>query len=413
MDSIKIQSISLRDYKCFEDVFINCEKSDGTIYQWTILLGNNNTGKTNILKAVAGMRPKKWNVHKNKEKDKQDLRDDFVMIPALFAERIDNSNFVTNSADGKITLKLKNFPGEWFCSNGMASTDKKYLLDDNLHIIGYGVSRYPSKTNLADSICEECATLFYTDQRLINIEEWLMQLDYSAKSDNLIARNRLNKIRELITSGIFPEILDFKFETTDAMHNYVLFKSKDGWYRYTELGFGYQSMLAWVIDLAKRLFDKYPDSENPLQEEAVVLIDEIDLHLHPQWQRDVISVISGIFPNVQFIATTHSPLVIQSLEEVNLYALHREEEKVIVEKTERTNYSGWTVEEILRETMGLNNNIQSNIMQRYQQMFEDGLGKNNIEQVKMAYAKIKQIIHPNNPLGRIMDIQLNQLEAEQ
>ena len=111
-----------------------------------------------------------------------------------------------------------------------------------------------------------------------------MQLDYSAKSENVIARSRLAKIKELITSGIFPEIQDFKFENTDAQHNHVLFQSKDGWFNYTELGFGYQSMLAWVIDLAKRLFDKFPQSENPLEEEAIVLIDEIDLHLHPQWQ---------------------------------------------------------------------------------------------------------------------------------
>lgn len=410
MDSIKIQTISLNDYKCFKDVVIDCEKPNGAIYQWTILLGNNNTGKTNILKAIAGMRPKKMNFHKSK--NKQEIKDDF-MLPAIFAERLDSGSLSSNAKENAaISLQLRNYPHIWNCSSVSASIDKECLLEDTFNIFGYGVSRYPSRTNLADSLCDGCATLFYTDQRLINIEEWLMQLDYSAKSDNLVARSRLDKIKDLICSGIFPEIQDFKFENRDAVQNHVLFRSKDGWYQYTELGFGYQSMLAWVIDLSKRLFDKFPSSENPLQEEAVVLIDEIDLHLHPQWQRDVIAVISKIFPQIQFIVTTHSPLVIQSLEEVNLYTLVRDGDKVNVKKADRTNYSGWTVEEILRYTMGLNDNVQSDIMQGYQQMFEAGLDANNIEKVKEAYEKIKQIIHPNNPLGRVFDIQYNQFEVD-
>ena len=138
--------------------------------------------------------------------------------------------------------------------------------------------------------------------------------------------------------------------------------------------------------MSKRLFDKFPESENPLEEEAIVLIDEIDLHLHPQWQRDVISIVSKIFKNVQFIVTTHSPLVIQSLEEVNLYVLTRENEQVSVKRSPITNFSGWTVEEILRDPMGLSNNIHSNVMQNY------------------------LIIHPENPMKRILEIQLKQLE---
>lgn len=411
MSSIKIKSISLKKYKCFEDVVINCEKNDETIYQWTILLGNNNTGKTNILKAIAGMRPKKYNFHKTK--GKQEIKDDF-MLPTTFVERMDRG-LGSNTEEEKeiITLKLRNFPHAWNCSTVSASIDRDCQLAETFNIFGYGVSRYPSKTNLVDSLCDDCATLFSTDQRLVNIEEWLMQLDYSAKSKNVAARYRLEKIKELIKSGIFPEILDFKFENKDAVQNHVLFKSKDGWYQYTELGFGYQSMLAWVIDLAKRLFEKFPQSENPFREEAVVLIDEIDLHLHPQWQRDVISVISSIFPNIQFIATTHSPLVIQSLEEVNLYTLNREEnDRVVVKKAEKTNYSGWTVEEILRYTMGLDNNVQSNVMQKYQKIFEEGLNEEDVEKAKDVYDKLKEIIHPNNPLGRILDIQLNQLVAD-
>ena len=74
-------------------------------------------------------------------------------------------------------------------------------------------------------------------------------------------------------------------------------------------GFGYQTTLTWLVDFCKRMFELYPDADNPLHGEAVVLVDEIDLHLHPKWQRDLVPTLSKIFPNVQFIVTTHSPHV--------------------------------------------------------------------------------------------------------
>ncbi len=408
MKNTKIKSISLSNYKCFEEANINCQREDGSIFQWTVLLGNNNTGKTNVLKAIAGMRPKKITLHLKKNKQEADN----VLIPSAFP--LENSATIFNGDNQKlkreISLELTNYSYAWKCGNHGTNIDSERALEKTFNIMAYGVSRYPSSTSLAESLCGDCATLFSTEERLVNIEEWLMQLDYSAKSDNKIAGSRLSKIRELITSGIFPEIQDFKFENTDAQHNHVLFQSRDGWFNYTELGFGYQSMLAWVIDLSKRLFDKFPESENPLEEEAIVLIDEIDLHLHPQWQRDVISIVSKIFKNVQFIVTTHSPLVIQSLEEVNLYVLTRENEQVSVKRSPITNFSGWTVEEILRDPMGLSNNIHSNVMQNYLSMFSEGLDSENIEMAQRAYEKLKLIIHPENPMKRILEIQLKQLE---
>ncbi len=71
-------------------------------------------------------------------------------------------------------------------------------------------------------------------------------------------------------------------------------------------------MIAWVIDFASRMVDRYPDSPDPLAEPAVVLVDEIDLHLHPKWQRELIGFLTERFPNTQFIVTAHSPLIVQA-----------------------------------------------------------------------------------------------------
>ncbi len=76
-------------------------------------------------------------------------------------------------------------------------------------------------------------------------------------------------------------------------------------------------MLSWVIDFTSRLIELHPDSENPPAEPAVCLVDEIDLHLHPVWQRKVIGYLSERFPNTQFIVTAHSPLVVQAAASAN------------------------------------------------------------------------------------------------
>lgn len=73
---------------------------------------------------------------------------------------------------------------------------------------------------------------------------------------------------------------------------------------------GEKCTLALIGDLARRLCLANPDSEKPLEGEGIVLIDEIELHMHPTWQRKVLHVLNSVFPNLQFIITTHSPQVL-------------------------------------------------------------------------------------------------------
>ena len=70
----------------------------------------------------------------------------------------------------------------------------------------------------------------------------------------------------------------------------VYVRTSDGEVRLRQLSFGYQTMMAWVVDIGWRLFERYPKSRNPLHEPAIVLVDEIDLHLHPRWQRQIRAV---------------------------------------------------------------------------------------------------------------------------
>ncbi len=88
-----------------------------------------------------------------------------------------------------------------------------------------------------------------------------------------------------------------------------------------QLSQGEKSLMALVGDIARRLATLNPGLENPLHGDGIVLIDEIDLHLHPQWQRGIIQRLRDTFPNCQFLLATHSPLVISDAKNVRGYAL--------------------------------------------------------------------------------------------
>jgi hypothetical protein len=92
----------------------------------------------------------------------------------------------------------------------------------------------------------------------------------------------------------------------------------------SSLSIGYQTMFAWTVDLAWRMAEHHKDSEDPLREPAIVLIDELDLHLHPKWQRRVRHDLSEVFPQVQFIVTTHSPVLAQTYLDTNIAVVTRE-----------------------------------------------------------------------------------------
>ena len=93
--------------------------------------------------------------------------------------------------------------------------------------------------------------------------------------------------------------------------------------RVDQLSDGEKCTLAMVGDLARRAAIANPALENPLTGEGVVLIDEVDLHLHPGWQRHVVSTLEATFPNCQFLVSTHSPQIISHVAPKRIWLLDR------------------------------------------------------------------------------------------
>ncbi|MBD2043593.1 AAA family ATPase [Microcoleus sp. FACHB-672] len=120
-----------------------------------------------------------------------------------------------------------------------------------------------------------------------------------------------------------------------------------------QLSDGEKCLLAMVGDLARRLALANPDLEDPLEGAGVVLIDEIELHLHPEWQRKIMPALSRTFPNCQFIVTTHSPQVLSQVKPESIYILERTDEGEIVATRPESSSFGRDSNRILEDLMGV------------------------------------------------------------
>lgn len=118
----------------------------------------------------------------------------------------------------------------------------------------------------------------------------------------------------------------------------------------SQLSEGEKCTLALVGDIARRLAIANPSRSNPLEGTGVVLIDEVDLHLHPKWQLKIVPLLQEIFPNIQFVVTTHSPKVLGELDDrFNIFRLNEVDDEIRIEKMKPM--LGWDTNHILKEFM--------------------------------------------------------------
>jgi predicted ATP-binding protein involved in virulence len=162
-----------------------------------------------------------------------------------------------------------------------------------------------------------------------------------------------------------------------------------------QLSDGEKVLLSMIGDLARRLSIANPNLVNPLDGEAIVLIDEIDLHLHPKWQRMVIEKFPSVFKNCQFIMTTHSPHIITHTRAENLFRLKQIDMRVTCEKPIES--YGKNVNRILEDLMGLDTTRPNSVKSHFDEIY-DLIDKNDF-----ALAKEK-IISLKNDIGEDSDL---------
>ncbi len=175
-----------------------------------------------------------------------------------------------------------------------------------------------------------------------------------------------------------------------------------------QLSHGEKTMLALVGDLALRLAIANPQLKNPLQGEGVVLIDEIDLHLHPKWQKTIVKKLREVFPKIQFILTTHSPLIISQLKAENIILL--ENNQCIPLEKKGINSYGLTIEDVLVKIQGTTHLLPKEVRNEFSKLF-DLIEADKLEEAKVQYSKLERIVEPTHPelLKGDTDIKIKEL----
>jgi predicted ATP-binding protein involved in virulence len=160
---------------------------------------------------------------------------------------------------------------------------------------------------------------------------------------------------------------------------------------YDLLSDGFRNMIGMVADIAYRCVTLNPHLNQKALEKTngIVLIDEIDLHLHPKWQKRVINDLKNTFPQIQFIATTHSPFILQSLQS---------DEVINLDKATDSDFFRKGIEEIAEIDMGVPDVERSQrfkdmikVAEQYYQLLEQGKNSENDIQVKQIKAELDKL----------------------
>jgi hypothetical protein len=165
-----------------------------------------------------------------------------------------------------------------------------------------------------------------TDPRMDNLKQWLVDLDYmiARSTDSIQAkkytdlRNEFFNIIDKLTPGV-----RLRFKEVNPVTKQVTVMTDDGEIPIEAVSQGTTSLISWIGVLLQRIYEVYGDPGSPLDRYALVLIDEIDAHMHPEWQQKLVHTLRGIFPHVQFVATTHSPLIVGGLKTEQVVRLRR------------------------------------------------------------------------------------------
>lgn len=153
-----------------------------------------------------------------------------------------------------------------------------------------------------------------------------------------------------------------------------------------QLSDGEKCLMALVGDLARRMAIANPSLSNPLDGDGIILIDEIDLHLHPKWQRMVIPKLVEVFPNCQFIISTHSPHIITHVRPENLFLLKQTDSGIEAEQP-RESY-GKNVDRILEDLMGLTTTRPDAVEADLKEVFQT-INTGNLKNARKQIAELK------------------------
>lgn len=281
---INIGKLSIKNFGPIVNIDIH---NFGLNKKWIFLTGENGCGKSAIFRAIASG----------------------ICNDHTYLVKGDYSNYAVSLeiTDGEKTFKRQ------FIASDAYKGRHKYLFKG---FAAYGASRlmiedYEEEV-LSDSYhSSSCDSIFSYYHPLLDLWTRIKELQDSKGSS--IAHVRLDNIREVLFNLIENlKMILFPGEFDDVKTYYIeLDKTNDKGYPavpYEYLASGIRSIIAMIGDLIVRFFYQQPEALSPGDFEGIVIIDEIDVHLHPTYQKKIVEALDLVFPKVQFVVSTHSPI---------------------------------------------------------------------------------------------------------
>ncbi|QBP77579.1 ATP-binding protein [Herbaspirillum huttiense] len=354
-----INRIDLQNFRTFRRASVQFLHSDLNLKQLglpkprfpnvNLLLGNNGAGKTTLLKAIAlaclgpavgksGIYPYRLvrqepikqagAGHSHRARSFRGKAEDEVpplqaMIQATFtAHAQDRVPKETWQLASEVRLRrISDFEDiEWSLDHYEAWEPIFSAETDALFFVGYGATRRVeqkerydpgSRTSRSFARALRVQSLFEDSYSLVPLNSWLP--DYQHKNPGRFSQV-VTLLNKLVGAG------HYRF-TGEMEQGEYLFEQKGLGVPFPALSDGYRAFLGWVGDLLYHICMTCPSGKKLIENCGIVMIDEIDLHLHPEWQMKLLPTLSKALPKIQFIVTSHSPLIVGSLEWMNILTM--------------------------------------------------------------------------------------------
>jgi AAA domain, putative AbiEii toxin, Type IV TA system len=347
-----------------------------------LLLGDNASGKTTVLKAVAlgalapvlggssGFVP--YSLVRRPQSFGSGETAFGSVAARLFLAELDER------ADEKLKLysTKRGFSDRvWDTPVGTRLGPPLWDSETDFLMVGYGASRRVEfDAEISDSARSKSrffryrrtAGLFEEGITLVPLSNWFLRVGFGELSARRrVGPERLREARTLLNEVLAPQACI----SEEFVGEEVVVEVNNGTaVPVSALSDGYRAFLGWTSDLLYHLVAATPDNRALRDQSGIVLVDEIDLHLHPEWQQRVIPTVARTFPNLQFIFTSHSPLVVGSLRQANVFVLERDERGVSQIRPSPSEVYGLSADQILTsEHFGLRSTRASGFVEQLEQ----------------------------------------------